>query len=108
MAINWDFADTKKNFEKKAKIPTRQIIAKNVAEMYNRADDMTPFDTGELRLSRRTFIGDTEGVFGYEKEYAPAVEYGTLHQRAQYYLKGNVDIQTPIFIQDLKDGMRDD
>lgn len=86
------------------------IIQKQAAQMYQRAAKRgaggggTPYDTGELMMSR------TKGkdFFGYTKEYAPHVEYGHRTRGGggfvpgQYYLRNNVDEQAPIFKQDLE------
>ena len=78
------------------------IRAKQVVDIYNRAKAPggTPVKTGELRLSGQA---DTVGLtFGYTKEYAPDVEYGTQHQRGQHYLQRNCEAQRPIYLEDVK------
>ena len=78
------------------------IRAKQVVDIYNRAKSPggTPVKTGELRLSGQV---DTVGLtFGYTKEYAPDVEFGTQHQRAQHYLQRNCEAQRPIYLEDVK------
>ena len=78
------------------------VRAKQVVDIYNRAKAPggTPVDTGELRLSGQA---DTYNMtFGYTKEYAPDVEFGTQHQRAQHYLQRNCETQRPIYLEDIK------
>lgn len=78
------------------------VRAKQVVDIYNRAKapGWTPVDTGELRLSGQA---DTYNMtFGYTKEYAPDVEYGTQHQRGQHYLQRNCETQKPIYLEDVK------
>lgn len=91
---------------------------KQLTQMLNRARQAggTPVSTeetrpggphGELRLSSST----TEDEIGYTKEYAPHVEYG--HRtidggfvQGQHFLKNNVDIQRPIYHQDLQKAIK--
>ena len=78
------------------------IRAKQAVDIYNRAKAPggTPVKTGELRLSGQ--VDTTEMTFGYTKEYAADVEYGTQHQRAQHYLQRNCEAQRPIYLEDVK------
>lgn len=45
-----------------------------------------PVDTGNLRASIHTTIGNLEGAVGTPVEYAPYVEFGTRKMTAQPYL----------------------
>lgn len=54
----------------------KPIVNKSLADMYNRAENLTPYLTGELLGSRFIKMNGLEGWFGYSKEYAPFVEYG--------------------------------
>lgn len=94
------------------------VEKKQLAQMLNRARQAggTPVSTektrpggphGELRLSSST----TEDEIGYTKEYAPHVEYG--HRtidggfvEGQRFLQNNVDIQRPIYKQDLQNAIK--
>lgn len=94
------------------------VEKKQLAQMLNRARQAggTPVSTektrpggphGELRLSSST----TEDEIGYTKEYAPHVEYG--HRtidggfvEGQRFLQNNVDIQRPIYREDLIKAIR--
>ncbi|MBU5594914.1 hypothetical protein KQI76_07030 [Amphibacillus sp. MSJ-3] len=99
---------------KKSETDYRKVERKNILEMRNRAVSSsnpssggTPVDTSELRLSA-SVGGD---VFGYTKDYAPHVEFGHRlvgggYVGGQYYLRSNVNIQQPIFKQDLITEMR--
>lgn len=91
---------------------------KQLAQMLNRARQPggTPVSTektrpggphGELRLSSSV----NEDEMGYMVEYAPHVEYG--HRtidggfvQGQHFLKNNVDIQRPIYHQDLQKAIK--
>lgn len=94
------------------------VEKKQLTQMLNRARQAggTPVSTektrpggphGELRLSSST----TKDEVGYTKEYAPHVEYG--HRtiaggfvQGQHFLQNNVDIQRPIYKQDLQKAIK--
>ena len=54
------------------------------AEKY--AKEIVPVDTGRLRNSITHDVDGKEVFIGSNVEYAPHVEYGTIHQKAQPYL----------------------
>lgn len=106
--------------KKKSETDYRKVERKNIFQMRNRAVGSgdpskggTPRDSGELRLSATVnAAGDT---FGYTKDYAPHVEFGHRlviggrvigYVPGQYYLRSNVNIQRPIFREDLINEMR--
>lgn len=85
------------------------VVKKNLTQMLNRAraPGGTPADTGELRLS--SSIGADE--LGYTKDYAPHVEYGHRtvgggYVKGQHFLRNNVELQRPIYKQDLQEAIR--
>lgn len=84
------------------------ICKKQLAEMLNRArNGGTPVDTGQLRDSSRS---DGKNEMGYSVGYAPHVEYGYRLRgggwvNGQHYLKNNVDEQSEIFKENLKDAL---
>lgn len=94
------------------------VEKKQLTQMLNRARQPggTPVSTeetrpggphGELRLSSST----TEDEIGYTREYAPHVEYGhrTINGgfvQGQHFLQNNVDIQRPIYRQDLQKAIK--
>lgn len=84
------------------------VVLKNMTQIYSRGKSGgTPVDTGELRISL-TQTGDT---VGYTKDYAPHVEYGHRtrgggYVQGQHFLKKNVDVQRPIFEEDLRRELR--
>lgn len=72
----------------------------------NPASGGTPYDTGEMMQSVNKYGKGADSEVGYTKEYAPHVEYG--HRtidggwvEGQHFLQNNVDIQRPIYRQDL-------
>lgn len=101
---------------RKSETDYRKVERKNILQLRNRAVSSsepsrggTPVDTRELQLSANAnSAGDT---FGYTKDYAPHVEFGHRTRGGgyiggQYYLRTNVEIQQPIFRQDLINEMR--
>ena len=86
------------------------VEMKQLKEMLGRAQGPggTPVDSGELRKSSGIYGHE----MGYTEEYAAHVEYGHRIVRpgtkeeigwveGQHYLQNNVDIQRPIYRQDL-------
>lgn len=56
-----------------------------VAEGY--AKEETPVDTGRLRNSIAHAVKDNAAYIGTNVEYAPYVEFGSVHNRAHHMLK---------------------
>ena len=82
------------------------VVKKQTAELLNRAraSGGTPVDTGELRNSSSANLDD--GVMGYTASYGTHVEYGHRTRNGGYvegqrFLQRNVDVQRPIYKQDL-------
>lgn len=87
------------------------VVAKSTAQMLTRARSSggTPVDTGEMRNSSRA--DPKEGIMGYTVEYAPHVEYG--HRTVnggwvpgQHFLEHNVEVQRPVYREDLLTAIR--
>lgn len=84
------------------------------ADLKNRANQITPVDSGDLRKSA---FFDGIDTFGYSMEYAPHVEYGHRicmpkgHQvgyvEGQHFLEQNVNAQEPIFERDVRDWIKE-
>lgn len=55
------------------------------AEKY--AKEIVPVDTGRLRNSITHEVDAKDVYIGSNVEYAPHVEYGTIHQKAQPFLR---------------------
>lgn len=51
------------------------------------AKKLAPVDTGRLRNSITHETDDNAAYIGTNVEYAPHVEFGTIHQKAQPYLR---------------------
>lgn len=66
-------------------------LVKRTIRVHNRAKQLCPVDTGNLRSSisfRIEHVGATTvGVVGTNVEYAPYVEYGTRRMAAQPFLR---------------------
>lgn len=111
MKIEWDGVDKlSKKLLEKSETDFLAVSNKNIRDIYTRSQKAggTPVDSAELRMSAQY----RDGEMGYNKDYAPHVEYG--HRLAsggyvpgQYYLKQNVDTQRPIYKQDLKDKLKE-
>jgi len=56
-------------------------------DMEAHAVRICPVDTGRLRASIRIEIKHNEVIISANTEYAGYVEFGTIHQRAQPYLR---------------------
>lgn len=101
--------------QRKSQADFERVGSKSLLELRNRAvgsknpaQGGTPVDSAELRLSA-SVSGDS---MGYIKDYAPHVEYGHRTRNGgfvpgQYFLKTNVNIQKPIFREDLITKMRE-
>lgn len=106
----------------KSAIAWEAVANKNLVEMFNRGKNPpgTPRKTGELIRGRRVqpiraSLARWSGEFGYIKDYGPHVEYGHRIVRGgrqvgyvpgQKYLFKNVEIQRPIYHQDLLKELR--
>lgn len=100
----------------KSQADFEKVRNKNLLQMRNRAvrsrdpsQGGTPVDTSELRLSAG--VDTNRGYFGYTKEYAPHVNFGHRTRNGGYvpgqnFLGANVNIQNPIYRQDLINEMR--
>lgn len=110
MRVEW-MGDTAliRELIRKSQADFDRVGSKSLLELRNRAvasrnpaQGGTPVDSAELRMSA-SVNGDT---MGYIKDYAPHVEYGHRTRNGgfvpgQYFLKANVNIQKPIFREDL-------
>lgn len=91
-----------------------EVAEETLIQIFNRTRTSTPVKSGELRLSANfEFPTGSElgGSVGYVKEYAPHVEYGHRtkdggYVEGQYYLRGNVEKQEPIFVRELAEAIR--
>lgn len=111
--------------QKKSEADFEAVRNKNLLEMRNRAVKSsspskggTPVGDysggGQLRLSAGVNL--SQGYMGYTKDYAPHVEFGHRLVRGgkqigyvngQRFLKTNVNIQNPIYREDLERKMQE-
>lgn len=89
------------------------VTTKNITQMFNRAKGNnpstggTPVDSGELRQA----LTRLEDGIGYAKEYAAHVNFGhrTInggYVQGQRFLDHNLEIQSPIYRQDLLNAIK--
>lgn len=97
-------------FDAVAELQANEMVDRATASK-NPAVGGTPYDTGELMQSVNMYGKGAGSEVGYTKEYAPHVEYG--HRtidggfvQGQHFLKNNVDIQRPIYRQDLQKAIK--
>lgn len=113
----WGDEALAKALRKKSEANYNKVERKNILQMRNRAVSSsspssggTPVDSTELRAGASVSGDGTK--FGYVKDYAPHVEYGHRtrgggYVSGQYYLQTNLNIQKPIFRQDLINKIRE-
>lgn len=82
-----------------------QMVGRAMAS-HNPSQGGTPYDKGQLLESVQKSESGGSVEVGYTKEYAPHVEYGHRTRNGgwvpgQHFLQKNVEIQRPIFQQDL-------
>lgn len=97
-------------FDAVVKLQANEMVDRATASK-NPAVGGTPYDTGELMQSVNMYGKGADSEVGYTKEYAPHVEYG--HRtigggfvQGQHFLQKNVDIQRPIYRQDLQNAIK--
>lgn len=75
--------------------PIAADLQRRALDVEASAKDLVPVDTGRLRASITTQLGqDSESLFadvGSDVEYAAPVEFGTTRVRAQPYLRPALD-----------------
>lgn len=89
------------------------VFSKQIGDMWNRSNGTnaasggTPYDTGDLKKSRFKKVNAKEGVFGYNIDYAPHVEFGHRTRNGgyvpgQYFLRSNLEAQKKIYKSDVE------
>ena len=69
----------------------QQDIEKAALTLERNAKQKCPVDTGKLRASITTEVGNLEAEVGTNVEYAPCVEFGTSKQKAQPFMRPALD-----------------
>lgn len=97
-------------FDAVAELQANEMVDRATASK-NPAVGGTPYVTGELMQAVNMYGKGADSEVGYTKEYAPHVEYG--HRtigggfvQGQHFLQKNVDIQRPIYRQDLQKAIK--
>jgi len=71
--------------------PVAKDILKKIGQIERKAKRFCPVDTGRLRSSITSALGEEDdkivGVVGTNVEYAPHIEFGTVNQSAQSFLR---------------------
>lgn len=82
----------------------KNVVAKNTAEMQEKAKKFAPVDTGHLRRSIKMEIKASGhvGEVTSGAEYAIYQEYGTRYQNGTPHMRPAFNEQNPKFIKDLK------
>ena len=96
------------NLEAVKILSVNNMVARAKDQGHDPGQGGTPYDKGELLQSVFPNLPDE---MGYLKDYAPHVEYGhrTLDGgfvEGQFFLRRNVELQGPIYKQDLLDEIK--
>ena len=115
LKINVDGCDELAAALERASAVRYDAVAKVTAEsIYNRGvgHGGTPVRTGELRQSMGIEVeGQGKAVVGYQKEYAPYVEFGHRtvgggYVAGQHYFQQNIDTEQPLYKKRLIDNLK--
>jgi HK97 gp10 family phage protein len=99
-----DFSKDVKSAYEQARERSLEIIGLT-AEKY--AKQIVPVDTGRLRNSITHEVDGKEVYVGSATEYAASVEYGTVKQKAQPYLRPAATDHTSTYKQIIQDAFSD-
>lgn len=95
-----DYSKNVKSAYDQARERSLEIIGLT-AEKY--AKEIVPVDTGRLRNSITHEVDAKDVYIGSNVEYAPHVEYGTIHQKAQPFLRPAATEHTSTYKQIIQD-----
>ena len=95
-----DYSKNVKSAYDQARERSLEIIGLT-AEKY--AKEIVPVDTGRLRTSITHEVDAKDVYIGSNVEYAPHVEYGTIHQKAQPFLRPAATEHTSTYKQIIQD-----
>lgn len=96
------FVRSLEDYEARIKPKLQQALEKCVFSVEADAKVNCPVDTGRLRMSITSDVGDLEGSVGTNVDYAPYVEYGTYKQAPRPYLRPAFDKNIATLESDLK------
>lgn len=107
LKIEINTGDLAKDLEKAVIEDLERGVAKATQYCCDRAKDLCPVDTGNLRNSISCESDGLEGCIYTNVEYAPYVEYGTSKMKEQPFMhpaiEDNVELITYIIEKELKD-----
>lgn len=85
----------------------RTIVKNNGVQLVQGAQKRSPVDTGALRRSIRLSLenGNLKAVVKTNVPYAKFVEYGTIRQKAQPYMRPSLRVQKAKFVRDIKNAI---
>lgn len=85
----------------------RTIVKSNGIQLTQGAQKRSPVDTGALRRSIRLSLenNNLKAVVTTNVPYAKFVEYGTIRQKAQPYMRPSLRVQKAKFVRDIKNAI---
>lgn len=95
------------NMDKSIVPELRTIVKNNGIQLTQGAQKRSPVDTGALRRSIRLSLenGNLKAVVKTNVPYAKFVEYGTIRQKAQPYMRPSLRVQKAKFVRDIKNAI---
>lgn len=95
------------NIDKSIVPELRTIVKNNGIQLVQGAQKRSPVDTGALRRSIRLSLenGNLKAVVKTNVHYAKFVEYGTIRQKAQPYMRPSLRVQKAKFVRDIKNAI---
>lgn len=95
------------NIDKSIVPELRTIVKNNGIQLVQGAQKRSPVDTGALRRSIRLSLenGNLKAVVKTNVPYAKFVEYGTIRQKAQPYMRPSLRVQKAKFVKAIKNAI---
>ena len=95
------------NIDKSIVPELRNIVKNNGVQLVQGAQNRSPVDTGALRRSIRLNLenGNLKAVVRTNVPYAKFVEYGTIRQKAQPFMRPSLRVQKAKFVKAIKNAI---
>lgn len=95
------------NIDKSIIPELRTIVKNNGIQLVQGAQKRSPVDTGALRRSIRLNLenGNLKAVVTTNVPYAKFVEYGTIRQKAQPYMRPSLRVQKAKFVNAIRNAI---
>lgn len=95
------------NIDKSIVPELRTIVKNNGIQLTQGAQKRSPVDTGALRRSIRLSLenNNLKAVVKTNVPYAKFVEYGTIRQKAQPYMRPSLRVQKAKFVKAIKNAI---